>query len=150
MNASFNCALRVVRIYGILGIASMLISQKIRPQYSVSAEEVYQSTFLENSQLEQRLELLWASRLDCQQANTPSWVPNLTVRFNEHTSFAGLYSASEFNYRSPKILEVTGIRCSTIDKAEISLDNESDMLDVFQSIGEEKLRYGLYVTGESL
>ncbi|CZR66363.1 uncharacterized protein PAC_16264 [Phialocephala subalpina] len=71
------CKEPVDKIFGILGLTSPLFESKVRPNYSLSASEVYKSILLEQSFLSSRLELLAScdSRVP-RMVGLPSWVPD--------------------------------------------------------------------------
>jgi hypothetical protein len=135
------CKEPVDKIFGILGLTSPIFASKARPNYSLSASEVYKSIFLEQSFLLSRLEMLAScdSRVP-RMIGLPSWVPDWSVDTGEtmrtYGSFVTTgYSSSRIKYLPSGVLEVVGIECCTVSLVSNTLDTTQDLADLARGIG---------------
>jgi len=153
-NLHRECSEPVDKLYGILSLAPASITNRIRPNYLLSAEEVYKKAFLEHIDIVNRLELFGSCNSQNKQMNIPSWVPDLSSQVTIWPMWRMGYSASglsssSVHYESPDILDVLGIRCSTVDVVSHTLIQTE--ADVFASLPSfETLAGKTYVTGQSL
>ena len=153
-----KCALPVDKIYGILGLAPPRVRERIKPNYRLSAGELYKTVFLNYSNLVHRLELLGFSNLQHRLEHMPSWLPNWSLTFPVFIMWwmggflASGVSAADIHYGpSSNILEVTGVKCATIRTVSKStMERMSDLYDLVREVGPERLQAELYVTGETL
>jgi hypothetical protein len=102
------------KIYGILGLLHPNLSNKIRPQYALSVENVYIQAFLAIVRFTRRLDLL--DRVDQQWSTRtqPSWTPDLTYASGDRysvyaSSLAAGSTAAYVFYQPPDELHISGV-----------------------------------------
>ncbi|KAK7981425.1 hypothetical protein PG988_003663 [Apiospora saccharicola] len=125
------------KIYGVLGAAPRLIRDHLRPDYSLSVEEVYRifcDTYLKNIH---RLDFLDRCNLDARQIAGPSWVPDWSVSVDRAVRLpyadvfyaAGASPATFGSSAEPgaEILQVMGVECGKVsfvgNKAPLEFDD---------------------------
>lgn len=144
------------RVYALLGILPSTMASRIRPDYSLSAAEVYKELFLLHLGQVLRLEMIRYSDLAERQIDGPTWVPDLSYEEEDrwslsHGPFASGFSRSHWTYLSPDILEVCGVQCATL--STVSTPAPNNLVEALAAVRlwePTNLHTSLYITGESL
>lgn len=106
------------RVYGLLGILPSNLATYIQPNYSNDVKDVYKDLFMQTFRREQRLDILSL----CENATTPSWVPDLqslgldtglNTRVCQYSSATG-QAAAFLRLVNHNTIEVIGVRCGVI------------------------------------
>lgn len=155
LSRSKSCADPRDKIYGLLGLTAPVLTAGIKTDYSLPVEQVYKDTFLAHAAITQRLELLKHCFLATRRTGGPSWVPDWS-----RTDFAapilseqlstGL-SGANFNYIAPSILEVKGVRCTTVRTVSATASTEigTALLAVSEWLNDLP-QTDIYVNGETM
>jgi hypothetical protein len=146
------------KIYGLLSLAPPQLAARIKPDYTISYQDVYKEFCLSYMHITKRLDLLplcIPGRSDETGATFASWildlssVPPKTVRLDLMQAAAN--SRSEYIYVSPHRLDVTGIRHARVvtGSAPILPDiaQAAELLETHRPSGWSS---ELYPTGESV
>lgn len=142
------------KIYGLLSLAPSAFTDRIQPQYSRSAAEIYKNAFCISVEISHRLDLLPQSGSPRSDFGGPSWVPDWAedsvwrITFSSDFQAAGI-SRSECHYSEKSdVLKVLGVRCTSVRSViEPTTENTNRM---FQTLDPVELRVNRYPTGESL
>ncbi|KAM7184648.1 Heterokaryon incompatibility protein (HET) domain containing protein [Naviculisporaceae sp. PSN 640] len=122
--ASLECSDPRDRIYGLLGVLSQSVVQKIEPDYHISVKELYKQVVLKHANSTGAFEL-WFDHLvsgeeqwDADRTD-PTWVPDWSLKqrnfwLGDSNRFAAGLSRVDFEYEDPGILVVRGVICGTI------------------------------------
>lgn len=145
------------RVYGILGLAPQSVTDKLQPNYSVSAAEVYRDTLLAYTAAYTSLDLLQQCRISHRCRKAPSWIPNWS-EIVRHTFFShelgyarssASVSAPSIEYIAPRTLRVTGTLCGHIEPGSRVIDgNIQQILEGIHKWAPESIHTSTYVTGE--
>jgi hypothetical protein len=146
------------KIYGLLSLAPPQLAARIKPDYTISHQNVYKEFCLSHIHITERLDLLplcVPRRSDETDATFASWIldlssaPPKTVRLDLVQAAAN--SRSEYIYVPPHRLDVTGIRHARVvtGSAPIPPDiaQAAELLETHRPSGWSKK---LYPTGESV
>ncbi|KAK0099880.1 hypothetical protein ONS96_007829 [Cadophora gregata f. sp. sojae] len=147
------------RVYGIHGLFPRSFQELIRPNYSLSVNEVYRDATIAHIRYSKRLEMLRLC-ITTEPAETlasSSWVPNLASKLKISRrmdwQFAAGHSRAEVRFEMPKTLNATGIQCATITHIHETLQAGADLLECLRVVRQwepENLDSGRYVTGGSV
>lgn len=142
------------RVYGLLGIAPSGLTDRIRPQYSLSVSKVYQETVLAALAHTKRLELLNLCTLSDRSIEAPSWVPDFSMpvktRLGANWQFCSGTSRSYTKHIAPDILEVLGIQCARVETISTPASSEpEENLAVIREWLHESVCSDTYMTGDS-
>jgi hypothetical protein len=143
------------KVYGLLGITAPLFKSGVKIDYSLPVEQIYRDAFRLYTSVTQRLELLKHCVLAKRSTGGPSWVPDWSMTefaapiLSEQLS-TGL-SRAHFKYVATDVLEVVGIRCTTVRtvSAVASSAIEKALLIVPKWL-EDLPESDLYINGESM
>ena len=114
-----SCAASRDRVFGLHGLLPRSFQEIVRPNYSLSVDEVYRDMAIAHINYSKRLELL----RQCSTENpvalaSPSWVTKLSskLRISRRMDwqFAAGHSRSEVSFEIPNILNATGVQCATV------------------------------------
>ncbi|KAE9368957.1 hypothetical protein N431DRAFT_382768 [Stipitochalara longipes BDJ] len=146
------------RVYGLHGLFPRGFQKLIRPNYSLSVDEVYRDMTIAHINYTKRLELLRLCHTESSEAvASPSWVPDLSSKLKTSRrmdwQFAAGHSRSEVSFEMSNTLNATGIQCATITHIHEPLPAGADVLECLRLVREwepENLESGKYVTGGSV
>ena len=153
-----SCADSRDRVFGLHGLFPRGFQELVRPDYSLSVDEVYRDMTIAHINYSKRLELL----RHCSAENpvalaSPSWVPKLSskLRISRRMDwqFAAGHSRSEVSFEMPNTLNATGVQCATVTHVHKLVPPGADVLECLRLVrGWEpgNLDSGKYVTGGSV
>jgi len=155
LSRSKGCGDARDKVYGLLGLTAPLFNSSVKTDYSLPVEQVYRDAFMLHTSITQRLELLKHCVLAKRSTGGPSWVPDWSITdfaapiLSEQLS-TGL-SRVHLNYVAPDVLEVVGIRCTTVRTVSAVASSEIDkaLLIVPQWL-EDLPKSDVYVNGETM
>lgn len=143
------------KVYGLLGLTAPSFNASIKADYSLPVEQVYKDAFLAHTAVTQRLELLKHCVLAKRSTGGPSWVPDWSKTdfaapiLSEQLS-TGL-SCVHFKYVAPNVLEVVGVRCTTVQTVSAAASTEIDKaLLVVPEWLEDLSETDVYVNGQTM
>lgn len=148
------------KVYGILSLAPLSFSSRIKPQYWLSTSQIYLDAFLAHLNAAKRLDLLAHCRIErrIEGGLGASWVPNWAVeagsflrdyRLSSRRQASG-HSAAHAKYVCPSALEVVGVQCTRIGSVA-SVASGSVNEQIQQTYRHIVSQHGEnYVTGGSL
>jgi hypothetical protein len=136
-------------------LTAPLFNSSIKTDYSLPVEQVYRDAFILHTSVTQRLELLKHCFLAKRSIGGPSWVPDWSITdfaapiLSEQLS-TGL-SRVHFNLVAPDVLEIVGIRCTTVRTVSAVASSEIDKtLLVVPKWLEDLPNSDVYVNGENM
>jgi len=146
-------------VYALLGIMPPKFAARINPDYSQSPMDLFRDVFLAHTRQTQRRELFDRGLQD-RQCGGPSWVPDLTMFQGNDESIAAQFSAGFsrmcYTVPSPALLEVTGLRCATVDSTTPNIrlwenaEEEDEAKRIIRSWEPPGIDTATYITGDSL
>jgi len=154
-----NCQIPHDKVYGILSLASPVLSSLIEPKYEDAAARVFTDVSLAHLKLTKRLELLQYCSISTQYPGTPSWVPNWergprTVLFGlrtGHARQASGHSAADYLLPSDNTLQVAGVRCAHVKSVGgVAEGNVDQIFDIIRTWEPEGLCKDSYPPGGSM
>jgi hypothetical protein len=155
LSGSKGCADPRDKVYGLLGLTAPSFNASIKTDYSLSVEQVYKDAFLAHTNVTHRLELLKHCDLAKRSIKGPSWVPDWSGTdfaapiISEQLS-TGL-SRAHFRYVAPKILEVVGIQCTTVQTVCGVASTEIDKaLLIVPEWFEDLPERDIYINGQTM
>ncbi|KAH9905372.1 HET-domain-containing protein [Xylariomycetidae sp. FL2044] len=156
------CSDKRDKIYGLMSLAHLEITNRIRVDYSETQTplETYKQTFLACLDHQRRLGLLpyaGQRRLLSTSQSWPSWVPDWSQNVNRSTghylgySSSGI-SAARANHMSPDSLQVVGLPFTRIESVgeELTGRQFSSLADTLRTIGIKHLQESKYPPGGTL
>jgi hypothetical protein len=156
LNTVRRCADPLDKVYGILGIAPLVIASEVIPDYTLSTVDGYKATFLKYTSLTQRLELLDHCNSKQLTLDWPSWVPDWSIKNGEMDySTLGFYSsgdsAAQWNHSPPNIMEARGVHVGTVVQiSEWRSSPQGGISGLLAELGLDKFRSLQYPNDESL
>ncbi|KAF2093888.1 hypothetical protein NA57DRAFT_68918 [Rhizodiscina lignyota] len=143
------------KIYGLLSILPQHFSRLIKPDYSSTTAETYQSAFLLFSNFHCRLDLLPHCGGNAANPEIPTWVPDWSVKrqwsIHNQDQFASGMSSSQMRYISPSVLEIVGLRAATVSEDSEGIPGSADYASQHSTPFEpQRLDSTQYIAGGSL
>ena len=146
------------RVFGLHGLFPRSFQKLVRPNYSLSADEIYRNTTIAHINYSQRLELLRHCHTENPEALvSPSWVPNLSSKLKISRrmdwQFAAGHSRSAVSFEMQHTLNATGMQCATVTHVHEPLPAGANVLECLRLVRgwePENLDSGKYVTGGSI
>ena len=155
LSRSKGCADPRDKVYGLLGLTAPLFNTSVKPDYSLPVEQVYKDAFIVHTGVTQRLELLKHCVLAKRSTGGPSWVPDWSK-----ADFAAPILSEQFStglscvhikYVAPNVLEVVGVRCTTVQTVSAAAPTEIDKaLLIVPKWLEDLPKTDVYVNGETM
>jgi len=135
------------KIFGLLGLLPPVLSHKIHPRYTVSAQEVYRETIIAFIECSGSLDFL----IFCGS----TWIPDLSVS-RAYLRYIGRYCSSEspveVTHVVPDLLMATGVTFDAVEAVLGPLPQDDDgILEMIRQVWLEGTTCNdLYATGETL